>query len=265
MRAPAVNNGLVMSMTPDPGTILQDGTTKIHIDVTNTDIKKLDNVNVVIFNPGLLLFADGSSCAQSGVFGTLQSQEFRTFSCDLKSNQINQDRLSTTINAKANFTTTFSAVQQMGLITEEEYNNRLATSGVQQQPTSYVYGDRNIQLQVDFSDTLPIVVKDNRKVYVKFTLRNIGNGFVNSIGTNDIQILQKPSLDTAQEGNVLQSADGRPCHLVDALYPIGNTFPSFSCQVVMPSGINPIASYDFIINVKYTYEIRAQTQVDIVR
>ncbi|MBI4170820.1 MAG: hypothetical protein HY514_03935 [Candidatus Aenigmarchaeota archaeon] len=264
------NYGLVLNLQSDPPAVFQNSITKVHVDITNTDIKRLENVKAEIFNPGLMSPLNNQLCVQRGDFGTLFAGEFRTFSCDFSARQINQDRVRTTLDAKAIFDADFEAVQQVELITEQEYNNRVASSGVQLKPQSYVYNDRNIELRVDFTDSLPVVIKEGRQFFVRFTIRNIGNGFINALKPEDVSILQKPSLEQGiTESNVLQSVNAQgnfePCRLEETLLPIGKEFPSFSCQIFMPSNARAITNYNFIIQIRYHYEIRDSVTVDIVR
>ena len=76
---PHANNGLVISLQPDPSLILEKGITRVNVDVTNTDIKRLENVKVEVFNPGIMARLDESACSQAGDLKTLLAEEFRTF------------------------------------------------------------------------------------------------------------------------------------------------------------------------------------------
>ncbi len=282
------NNGLVIGLQADPPVVFVNGATKIFVDITNTDTKRLENVRVDIFNTGILTPLtplEEQKCRQQGDLTALQPAgmkfilpgEFRTFSCSFQARQINQDRVTTQLDAKASFDATFSAVQNMELLSESEYNNRLATGRVKLMPQSYTYSDRNIQLQLDFTDPLPIVVKEGRNFFVKFTIRNVGNGFISEIKPEDVQIIQKPSLDAGVlEGNVLQSVrivtEGDQqkviydsCGLGETLPPLGKEFPSFSCRIVMPPSVHVLTNYNFIVNIRYHYEIRDSVTVDILR
>ena len=262
-------SSLSLSLQPDPPVVFESSVARVHVDVTNRDAKRLENVKVHIFNTGVMSFVNEPACVQSGDFKLLLPEEFRTFSCSFRAPKINQDRVTSEIDAKAEFDATLSAVQQMELMKEDEYNNRLASSGITQKPQSYAYSDRNIQLQVDFSDPLPVVIKQGRKFFVKFTVRNIGNGFINALGPQDVQLVQKGSLDQEQEGNVLESINAQgeyePCRLQETISPIGKDFPSFACQILMPANVNVLTNYNVIINIKYHYEIRDSAAVDVMR
>ncbi len=263
-------NGLSFSLTPDPGTVLDGSISKVHLDISNDANKRLYNVNVDIFSPGLMTPIDSESCKSSGALGTLLPGEFRSYSCDYRAPSINQDRSSTTLNAKATYQADFSAVQPIEMYSEAEYNNRLATSGINYAPQSYSYSDGNIALQVDFTDPLPLVAKAGRKLFVKFSLRNIGSGLMGPISPSDVSINQV-SVSGDQNSPALLLAvintQGQPetCHLQETLYPTGKTYPSFSCQILMPANMNVIENFDFTFNVRYSYDIRTSANVDIIR
>lgn len=263
------NNGLVMGMQPDPPAIFEGTLTKVHVDVENTDTKRLENVRAEIFNSGLL--EPAGECRQE--MGRLLPGEFRTFACSFRAPRINQDRMQAQLDGRATFDAEFSAVQQAMLITEQEYRNRFAASGVLQQPQRYVYADRNVELQVDFSDPPPIVITPDKKFFVRFTIRNAGNGFIKAIKPEHVRIIQKASLaQDIGEGNILQTIaaeNGRekyvPCQLLAELQPIGGEFPSFSCEILMPGNVRVLENFNFIVQIRYSYEVRSSAQVDILR
>jgi hypothetical protein len=261
-------SSLSLSLQADPGTVLQDSVSKIHIDVSNLENKQLDNVSVAIFSPGIMRFVNEAECKKYSSLGFLRPEEFRSFSCDLRAPPIIQDSATAKIDVKASFDGNFSAVQPLELYTELEYNNRMASKGVTFKPQSYTYSDRNILLQVDFTDPLPLIVKNNRRQYVKFTIRNIGKGFINPIDSADVKI-QQPTEPEPGELPLLDvintQGEYEPCRLQEALSPIGKDFPSFSCQILMPESMNEITNYNFIIYVKYHYEIRNSVNVEIFR
>ncbi|GEM_PF-3386808 len=262
-------SSLSVILQSDPPVVFENSVARVHVDVTNQDTKRLENVKVQIFSSGVMSFVNEPACVQSGDFKFLLPQEFRTFSCSFRAPKINQDRVTSKLDAKATFDATLSAVRQMELMTEEEYNNRLASSGIAQKPQSYTYSDRNIQLQVDFSEPLPVVIKQGRKFFVKFTVRNIGSGFINALEPQDVELVQKGSLDQEKEGNVLQSINARgeyePCRLQETISPIGKDFPSFACQILMPANVNVLTNYNVIISIRYHYEIRDSVTVDVIR
>lgn len=260
------NSSIIMEMKADPPLILENGVSFVHVDITNADTKPLRNVNVYVFNPGGRLSYNAAECKEKGNFGLLKAGEFRTFSCPFKSGKINQDRISTEINALASFSTEFSAVQQLEVISEDEYQNRLATSTFRQEPQVYIYNDRNIQLQVEFTEPPPIVIKNEREVYVKFTIRNIGTGFIKPISPSDIKIVkQSYNPDVEEPAEMLAGSNGGYCRPENILYPTGNEFPSFSCKVLMKSNSAPMSSKGFLIKINYSYEIRDSVRIDITR
>jgi hypothetical protein len=267
------NNGLVVSLIPDPATVLVNGETSLHVDVSNTDVKNVSNVKAEVFNSGLL--SPVQDCSQRGILGDMRAGEFRTFFCDFRAPKINQDRVTTTLDVRATYESEFPAYQQLQVISEDEYNNRLASGNYHELPRSYVYSDRNIQMQLDFSDPLPLVLRDGRNYFVRFTITNIGNGFIGNIMPDDVRILQKPGLEFSDEGQFLQSVNllghYEPCRLEQVIYPNGNKFPSFVCRIVLPPKPQPplketpITDYNFIVLLHYKYEIRQSARVDIIR
>jgi hypothetical protein len=254
-------SSLKFDLFADPGTVLQGSSALVHMDFTNQDIKKIYNVEVFVFNPGLMKETD-PACSESGKAQFLLPGEFRSYACSFQAPEINQDRMTTQLDAKATFDSTLSAAQQLEMYSELEYNNRLAKGGLETKPQSYVYSDRNLQLTVDFTEPLPLIAKENRKLFVTFTLQNIGSGMISKINPKDITI--------DQHGNVIlvsPAGEGgyEPCRLQEQLVASGKTFPTFSCQILLPENMNMIQNYNFFIDVDYSYEIRNSISIDIIR
>lgn len=265
------NNGLQISMQADPPVVFENGKTTIHVDVRNEDIKILDRVVLDIFNYGLMIPVDERTCfSQLHKERTLFRDQFETFSCDFIAPEISQDRMQTQLDARVSYITRFSAAQQLDLISEQEYNNRRATQTLTSKPQRYTHSDRNVQLDIEFSDTLPIVTAPGRQYFVTFTIKNIGEGFIGSIPADAVRIIQKGTIgDQTVEGNLLQSVNPQgvyePCRVYQTLVPIGKDFTTFSCQVLMPSQPKEIMTANFIVQIDYIYELRDSVTVDIIR
>ena len=134
------------------------------------------------------------------------------------------------------------------MITEDEYNIRERTGKLVKKPKTYSYKDNNLELQIDFSDRLPIVATGEKK-YMYLTIRNIGDGFVSDITGDDIEIRQDEDVVNCVEQDIV---------------PIGKEFPRVACELNMPD-INYIGNYAVIIDIDYTYENREDLPITIIR
>lgn len=256
------NNGLVLDLQADPSTVFENSDVMVHVDLDNTDSRRLYNVKAEIFDSGAL--SSEGACERE--YGILLPEQFETFTCNFKTPSINQQRFSTEIGAKAVFDVPFAFTQTIEAITEQEFRNRQATNSLQTKPSVYRHRDRNIAVDVEFSEPLPMVVKDGKEIFVKFTIRNIGNGFVDSLESGDITITQK-----IEQGETVLDTGCIPGELL----PLGKEFPTFTCKInpfytYLPDtdlgkGPRPIQSYDITMNIDYNYEIRDSLKIDVIR
>jgi len=267
-----VGSGLFMSLYSDPQTMFGDDITTLYIDIDNRDTKTIDNVIVTAFDTGILEFLatedwqyryEGYPVCQKE-YNNFAPSQFDTFSCKLHSPVIELPSLRSDIYVKATFDTEFAVVQVMEMMTLDEYIRKTASGKFVPRPESYSYRDKYVELQLEFSEQLPIVVRENKKYFVYFTVRNIGNGFIGNILSDDFYI--------EQQGNIIQCNPdsgidaGGITYLIDnELEPIGNKFPRVACEVLLPDDVNYLINYDFTVRLRYGYEIRDKTTINIIR
>jgi len=204
---------------------------------------------------------DGTCGSQVECFATiynLQQNEVRTLECMIKappSYEIPRPVISNDVNVRMRFSNKLSAMQTIEMISEEEYKLREYSGNIQTKPSSYSYQDKVIQLNVEFSKELPIIVRPGEKVYMYLTLKNIGDGIVYPLRPDDFFIMQ--------DGAVVGRCDNTDPPVV--LQPDGKTFPKITCELKLPAGIKYISNYQTIINIDYSYEHRKTITVGIVK
>jgi hypothetical protein len=249
-----MTRGLTLSLTPDPQTIFSGNSMLLHIDMSNDDVKTLENVNVDVFDTGTL---KGDRCVNA--YTKILPGQFETFACALYSDAITQERISAEINAKVSFKTTLSAVQILQLMSEREYQNSVSAGTFKQYPSSYTYRDKYVEMDVEFSESLPIVFRDGQRYFVYFTIKNVGNGFIEFIHNEDFFI--------DQNGYLLSCSGKNEQRVYPTSYILESfdKFPRLACEILIPNDIEYMANYDMTINLDYYYEIRDKTTVNIVR
>jgi len=266
-----VGSGLALSLFVDPPTIFGEGITTLYIDIDNKDTKTIENVGITAFDTGLLKYIatrDWSDPYRDVIcqklYKDLKPGQFDTFSCMLYTPRIELPNLQTDVSVKADFSTEFSVVQVAELMSLNEYTNRMSSGKFSPKPQSYSYRDKYVELQVDFSENLPVIVRPGKKYFVYFTIRNIGNGFISSIAPEDFYFEQQSDIIKCNAA-ANAGANGITYLINTALEPVGKEFPRLACEIALPPGINYIANYDMIIHLKYGYEIRDKITVNIVR
>jgi hypothetical protein len=182
--------------------------------------------------------------------------EFQSFACPLYAPNISERSVETEINVRTSFENELSANQVFELIDEEEYLRRSVSSSYGIAPRSYAYRDKNVLLEIEFSEQPPLVVRPEKKYFVYFKITNVGNGFINPIKPGSFSIVPiggKQILDCP----VLRQQV--------VLYPNGNAFPRIACEVVLPPLIASSVSADFVVTLNYNYEVRNKIRINIIR
>jgi len=237
---------LDIKMMADSDTVFTGSETKVYLDVNNNDVRSIKDVYMDIFETGS--FTKVSDCEKE--VDKIEPVSFDSLECVLRAPEtIPTSPMTTTINARVQFDSKLSAVQVIEMITEDEYNIRERTGKLVKKPKTYSYKDNNLELQIDFSNRLPIVARGEKK-YMYLTIRNIGNGFVSDIKEGDIEI--------RQDGDVVNCVE-------QDIAPIGKEFPRIACELNMPEDINYLNNYVVILDIDYHYELREELLIDIIR
>jgi hypothetical protein len=255
--------GLFMKLQPDPQQIFSGGVTRINIDMENNNPREITDVVVDVFDTGRLLRLDDSTSIcyddQPIAIGDMQPNSFRSYYCTLIANKIEEPMITTEINTKISYKTDFPVVQVVGLISENEYLNRRGQ--LDTMPQSYSYQDANVQLAVDFSEQLPIIIRPGKDYFVYFTIRNVGNGFINKLKAGDF-VIRPVRSDGPQIVDCSNSGIESSNWYLD---PVGKEFPKIACRIVLPQGVAVVENYGLLVDLIYTYEVRGTTTVDIIR
>ena len=243
---------LDMSMMADSETVFTGSKTTGYLDINNNDVKSIKNVVMDIFETGY--FTNVSECYKEG--REIKPGSFDTLTCELEARStIPRSPLITTVHGRVRFDTRLSAVQIIEMITEDEYILRERTGELAKKPETYSYSDNNLELQIDFSEELPVVVREGeeyRKKYMYLTIRNVGNGFVSN--------LEQGGIEMRQEGDVVNEA----CIEQD-LSIIGKEFPRIACEMDLPGEINYLSNYVIILDIDYNYELREELSIEVIK
>ena len=242
------SRGLSLTLQADPSTVFSKSSTTLHIDVDNQNTKSIDNVVVELFDTGLL---QGEKCSK--FFPRLLPYEFQTISCKLDAPHIDEASVQTEVNTRVSFDNEFSADQVFELMDENEYQQRVAAGSYEAKPGNYVYSDKNIAIEIEFSEGLPLVIRPGKKYFVYFTITNSGDGFIGNINPRDFIVNNENILD---------------CPPAVALSPVGKQFPRIACEIKAPIdflGGRGFRNSDFLMHLKYNYELRNMLRINVIR
>jgi hypothetical protein len=274
-----IGGGLFVTMRPDPQTVFAGGDVRVDIDVDNHNPRSISDVFINLFDPGYLQLKgrlDGSTIVPADATNSLCNRylpamrpgSFASLTCALGARGIQQDYLETTASASVAYTTDLSFLQIIDIMSEDEYTRRLEQGQLVTKPKSYSYQDKNVRIDVEFSESLPMVVR-NRQYYMYITVNNIGNGFINDIHAG--QLLAAPAGVQATVDGILQTLPQGIVNCADlddpnwSIHPSGNTFPRIACEVKMPEGVRVIENYGLLVTLSYNYEVRGSAEVRILR
>jgi len=240
--------GLTIKMDANPQQVFSEGTTTISIDAENHDVKTLRGVNVDIFEIGSFDFVDKTTCTKT--FGDLDQKDFKTFACNLKAKKVERNT-DNTVWARARYKSSLAAVQTFDIISQTESEIRKKTGKFQEGQKSFSFKDNNLELIMELSNA-PLVDLSGKKEFVTFTIKNIGNGFIEKLSTSDIKI-------TSSKEGLLGS-----CPTGD-IFIVGREFPRFSCALNLKGDVVSFITAQISININYDYEIRSSVDVRIIK
>lgn len=252
-----------MKLQADPPTVFTQGVLRLNVDLDNQNSRSIKNVLIDVFDTGVL---EGETCRR--VFSEMTANQFITFFCVFAAPDVTID-MTEEIHAKATYTTDFSSVQVIEMMTESEYQRRLSTNQLDTKPARYLYRDKNIELEVEFSEQIPIIVRPGKEYFVHFTVRNIGNGFVREIMPGDFSLSTlrqgSPDIIECQDFKKEPAPSGVKASITRSMSPVGREFPRITCRLLLPQGVTVVENYGLLIVTSYDYEVRETVKVGIVK
>ncbi|MCX6818390.1 MAG: hypothetical protein NT129_00120 [Candidatus Aenigmarchaeota archaeon] len=217
----------------------------------------------------------------------LKPGDMMTHACKLKApskEDMAGESLTGGAGVKITYDTELSAVQLVELITEDGYLIRKNTGDWSTKPKSYTYRDKGIEMQVEFSDELPIVVRKDKKAYVYFSIKNIGGGFISDIVGGNIYDTENHISykldgfsipidyrgdfsygDFSIEQTKINNKFIMTCSNINKLSQNNDEFPRIACELNLPQNMDYLSNYPVTIKVHYDYEIRKDVPIKIVR
>ncbi|MBI5347473.1 MAG: hypothetical protein HZB66_02590 [Candidatus Aenigmarchaeota archaeon] len=160
----------------------------------------------------------------------------------------------TDVNVRMRYSDDLNAVLKIDVMSPEEYRRSEMKGTLVKGLKKYSFNNRDIQLDVEFTDELPLVARD-KDTYVHFTISDIGNGMVYPLKLyEDFAIDQMPEI-----------IDEESCSLNRVTVPDGKQFPKITCKLKVDKNIIYLRTHVVNINVKYAYEMRKSVSVRVVR
>lgn len=241
--------GLTMKMEVNPQELFSEGATTVTIDVENQDVKTLREVTVDVFETGSLT---SGTCEKN--FGSMDPKDFKTAVCNL--NALKVDKTETnTVWARARYKSVLAAAQTFDIISQAEYETKKKAGKFVEGQKSFSFKDSNLELAVELSNA-PLIDAPGKAEFVTFSIKNIGNGFIEKLGKDDIRI--KSSKKDASGSDIVQ------CPQND-IFIIGKEFPRISCRINLNGDAASFITAQLSINIDYDYEIRDKVIVTTVK
>lgn len=288
-----VGGGLFMKMRADPSTTFAGSNLRVDIDVDNQNVRNISDVTVNVFDSGILnlqgpLVGERIINTAEPAFGrcnkvvdAMRPRDFDSLACFfLAPESIQQDFVTTRVSAYARYTTDIPFVQIVDIMSEDEYVTRQQQGQIQQKPQSYSYEDKNVRINVEFSEPLPLVVRKRQDIsdsgyrvgdkeyFMHITVNNIGNGFMDPIRASQFYV--RPVAES-QPGSAVQVFPDDVLYCPDlkntawSITPIGKQFPKITCKIQLPASVRVLENYGILFNLRYVYEVRDSVEVKIVR
>lgn len=248
MEAPPSLNAFSVSVSPDD--LFTSGTGRAALDFTNAGETPLRNVNVGIYDAGAaaecrgILANEGEesyfdSCLRlkdcNFAIGDVKESSFASRECMIVApDAIEQDVITTEIKARATFDATLSGTNAISAMSEDEYRIEQAKGGVLTASPVYVHDDGRLRATVTFSEKMPVVKRNDKKLYMYIDIANVGAGRIDAIDAGNVLVngaaSVSESVDSGQggtkqiSGTVSVISNGRGYDEVEAiLYELRDT------------------------------------------
>ncbi len=251
--------GLSVTLQANPSRIFSESFSTLHIDLDNHDSKMLSNVVVSAFDTGILKAYNVDNYGNvvyeicSVDVGNIVPYEFRTVSCLLHAPAL-EESVQTEVNTRVNFNSFLETNQLFEIITENEYQRRVALGNYEQKSRSYTHRDSNVMVEIDFNEPLPLIMTPGKKYFVYFQITNVGPGIVGDIAPGQFLI------HTA--GDILRC----PTEVILTLN--GREFPRVACEIVLDRDY--LQGKEFVVSdigtsLAYNYELRNALKIDVLK
>ena len=238
----SVNEGLVINMQADPDSVFVGKDARLFIDVLNNDVKSYTDLNVRLFDTGLM-----TSTCQPQPATVLRPGGFFTIQCILTAPALIDGSTTTEAHVNAKYKSSISGAVVLRSVSPDEYD-RLKNSGkYPNMPSSFSFADKNMEVSVTLDDN-PMVYKTDKRYFMHINIRNIGNGLISEI-------------------SVIGSAVNGPAGLVKCedttIRPIGKEFPTIACELYPQT--SRLTDYNIVVDIPYTYDVSHSTNIRIVK
>ncbi len=267
-----VGGGLFVTLTPDPSKVFASGEVRVNVDIDNQNPRRVTDVEADIFDAGIFNILGTADYTQSGEYITpgacgkfiefMLPDDFKTLSCLLMAPQktdLAEDTQKSVVSSRVSYTTELPVVQLIEMMTESEYITRLERGQLAKKPSSFVYRDKNVEIIVEFSDEMPIVVRPDREYLMYITIKNIGNGFIGDIDDTNLRVspVGYNNANIARCDEIIKSGWSLKLQ--------GKEFPRVACRLELPTGVTVVENYGLEIALKYRYEVRGKTEITVIR
>lgn len=242
--------GLEFRFSAEPDRIRQDESTTFHIDIENLDTLDYFTVGVQAFDSGLLQFTNPPGVC-TAFAAEVRQRQIESRECTAV--VANPDALikpeeATTVRFRAGFSKKIRETFPISMLSLSEWRRQQTLGRTESGAQAFTGGDKNVKMGVSFSKAQPFVEGD--KIIYQITFSNAAEGDLKNIDKFQVQY----------QGIVL-------CELERALASDKGVFPPITC-VLRPSDIlgeSPSATAPMTFVTQYTYEIRSEIPVTIVK
>ncbi len=244
-------NGLIIEASVDPDKVFPGTDTTLFVDIKNEDVKSYQDIEVDVFDTGAMIKTD-CPAEKSANYLTFVPGQSASIHCNLRAPQTN-NAFTTDINVRTTFSGTLNAAHLFGIMTETFYKREKLVGTFDAEPRKYLHRDENIELEIEFSENPPLIIRPGKKYYVHFTLRNVGNGFINDITQDKFNIRSNPDIIKCDPFEPLKAGA------------LGKSFPRLTCEIDLPEGEEYLKNALITSEIQYRYETRRTVPVSIVK
>ncbi len=223
-----------------PTEVLKNQEFTVFLDLKNNGTKSYD-IEAEFFDVGL--FTKKGECKKKF---ELKPRFEQSLECKLIYEKELEKEMLQTIYASVIYSSEFSMVKEIVLMTQEEYEGRRITKRLEGLPRTFVENNNDLEVLLELSEN-PIIVREANQ-YLYLTIRNVGNGIVKDIENLEIKILPNIPIE---------------CDIPEKMY-VERYGERIACKINAKNIEKSYLNAYVIINIKYKYQLKSFAEI-IVR
>lgn len=230
-----------------PSEVYSGETFRVYLDIKNPGNLTYKALGADFFNTGSFTKLNG--CEMQ--YGDIEPNGMATMECKLKYSREIENPVTETIDARIFYSRNITASLAFPVLSRGEYDTRRQLGTYSELQTGFSQSNNEISVSMEITEN-PLVDFGNDK-YLYFTITNKGDGFIEEISRNNINVWSVPY-------GIVSAGD---CNIPIVLFHDKGTFTKIACKLHPESVKNDFENAFVFIDVIYDYELRKSASISV--